>query len=422
MPVGFQAGLRLVDWVLSGASVDLDLANNRYFGSSGGLVSSYLSISRASIGYAKTSGGVLTQFSSGQLRRTDLGLLIEEARTNLELGSQTFAGGTYWTAPAGIGVTDNATTAPDGTSTAARLYENTTSSQDFQVNQDQPGSTLATGTYTFSCYCKAGARNWVKLCSPDAGGNLGAWFNLATGVVGTVDSGQSASIEACANGWYRCVVTLTTVSTTQRVCHVFICAADGATTHTGIVGNDIFVWGAQLELGAFASSYIPTTGTSATRAADAVTCIGSLATILTSSAGSAVMDVKLNAVPTNYWRLLGSDTSVGGSNYAEFLGSDNASNTAVISYMLAVILSTPLGGGLKFTDGVKVATGWNSSGRSIVGGGGTVASDANTLSMSPNIKVFSGDPTGDFKSFGYVRRLAAWISRLADATLQALTT
>ena len=48
----------------------------------------YLSCTRASTGYAQTAAGTLTSFAANTLRRTDKGLLIEEARTN----STTFAG------------------------------------------------------------------------------------------------------------------------------------------------------------------------------------------------------------------------------------------------------------------------------------------------------------------------------------------
>src|SRR5215471_12246227 len=98
MPVGFQTGLRLVDWVLGGASVDLDFTNARYFGGSGGSVTSYLSITRASAAYAKTQVGTLTAFSSNQLRITDRGLLIEDAVTNINPNSQTFSS---WSANGG---------------------------------------------------------------------------------------------------------------------------------------------------------------------------------------------------------------------------------------------------------------------------------------------------------------------------------
>ena len=71
-------------WWLSGASIDLDFAGNRYYeGTDGQAVTSYLSCSRASIGYAKNADGTLTQFGNDTLRiGVGTGLLVEDARTN----------------------------------------------------------------------------------------------------------------------------------------------------------------------------------------------------------------------------------------------------------------------------------------------------------------------------------------------------
>lgn len=76
-----------VDWQLAGAAIDLDFANNRIYPS--GAFTDYLSCSRASDGYAKNSAGSWVQFSSNTLRATDLGSLIEDARTNYLLQSGT---------------------------------------------------------------------------------------------------------------------------------------------------------------------------------------------------------------------------------------------------------------------------------------------------------------------------------------------
>lgn len=76
-------------WVLSGASIDMDFANGRYFG---GLLASLLSTSRASSGTdllpSSVSGFAYSTFANTILRITPgLGLLIEEARTNVLLNS-----------------------------------------------------------------------------------------------------------------------------------------------------------------------------------------------------------------------------------------------------------------------------------------------------------------------------------------------
>ena len=85
-------------WWLTDASIDLDLSNARYYDSSDPTVAvtDFLSCSRASIGYAKNAEGTLTQFGNDTLRITDLGLLVEDARTNYVLYSQEFDNTSVW--------------------------------------------------------------------------------------------------------------------------------------------------------------------------------------------------------------------------------------------------------------------------------------------------------------------------------------
>lgn len=70
---------------LPGASEDLWFEAGQYTHS----VTSLLSCSRASTGYAKNSSGTWVLFGANTLRITDLGLLIEDARTNNLLNSDT---------------------------------------------------------------------------------------------------------------------------------------------------------------------------------------------------------------------------------------------------------------------------------------------------------------------------------------------
>ena len=67
-------------WVFPGATLDLDFANNRYFGVANGINS--LTVSRASSGYAEALDGTWVNFGNNIARRTDRGLLVEESRTN----------------------------------------------------------------------------------------------------------------------------------------------------------------------------------------------------------------------------------------------------------------------------------------------------------------------------------------------------
>ena len=198
------------------------------------------------------------------------GLLVEEQRTNLLLRSEEFDNASWGTAQAII--TANATTSPDGTADADSIIE-TTASSAHGVNQT---ATLSAVAYTYSAFVKANGRSWVRLFAFQSGpGSTSVWFNVSTGVVGTVGAGASnATITNFGNGWYRCAFTFTAVAASASLYVQLATADNGASIYTGDGTSGIFVYGAQLEAGAFATSYIPTVASQVTRTADVATITG----------------------------------------------------------------------------------------------------------------------------------------------------
>lgn len=111
------------------------------------------------------------------------GLLIEPAATNLCLQSEDF--GTTWTGVSGLDT--DATTAPDGTSTADRIKGDGLGGGDTQLYRNQTITVTAEATYTASVFAKADALNWVRLGALDYDGANDAfsYFDLSNGVIGT---------------------------------------------------------------------------------------------------------------------------------------------------------------------------------------------------------------------------------------------
>ena len=222
--------------------------------------------SRASTGYAETAAGLLVPFGSGEIRRTDKGLLVEEARTNLLLRSQEFDNASW--AKVGGTVTANAVEAPDGTVTADLYNEDGASSGH---GCDQSVSVTISTAYTISVYAKYFARRWIAIIPYNTGSPTAddCWFDIQNGVRGTVGANATSTMTALGGGWYRCTVTLTAAATGTLTVGIRGASADGsASNYTGLNGGATYLWGAQLEAGAFPTSYIPTTTASATRAAD----------------------------------------------------------------------------------------------------------------------------------------------------------
>jgi hypothetical protein len=148
-------------------------------------------------------------------------------------------------------VTANATTAPDGTTTADKLVENSTTN-DHYVSQVL---SISSNPKSFSVFAKASERTWISLQPANvSGARVSAYFNLSSGVVGGVSAGISAAITDEGDGWFRCTVSgdMFTSAATYRI---NVAQDDGVASYTGDGTSGIFIWGAQLEEGSEATPY-----------------------------------------------------------------------------------------------------------------------------------------------------------------------
>jgi hypothetical protein len=207
---------------------------------------------------------------------------MEPSATNLALRSAGFEVSGTW-APTNISVSTGTTaafTAPDG-STDADLLTATASGSARII---QSFSFVSGTTYTYSAFAKAGS-GFFGLTMENGGVASGAAvvWNLNTGAVavsGTVGSGytlQSQGIENYGNGWYRCRMTV--LMSVSVAGNIRANTSDGTMSSTIIQsasGNTAYVWGAQLEAGSVATTYIPTTTGSASRNADVISASGAL--------------------------------------------------------------------------------------------------------------------------------------------------
>jgi Concanavalin A-like lectin/glucanases superfamily len=384
---------------------------------------SFLTCSRASIGYAKTSSGTLTLFASNTLRITDLGLLIEDARTNLRTSSQDITSADWNKTNATA--TANVTAAPDGTTTADSLITTATNAAHFISGSI--GTAPATDKYTWSCYYKAAGYNFGMLSAIDLAlnNNYTICIDLVNQVVsdnrvrGGSPTGVSFGAEALANGWTRGWITMDMPSGNNIDHGVTIYNAATFPINENFLGDGvsgIYVWGAQVERGAFVSSYIPTTSAAATRAADSIRMAGTLASVMSGAQGTGVGDVILNLTTVSgSQRMVAGDSGTG--HQFLYQDGDPGHNLRLNAFLYANFDMTP---GNWFT-GVKVGQAWSAGAGSISGFGLAVLTGATVWDPSGSGNIYLGSNGGASFLYGYIRRFTAWNSKLADATLQQLT-
>jgi hypothetical protein len=346
-------------------------------------------------------------------------LLVEPAATNLALQSQDFL--TTW-APTNITVTTGSTaafTAPDGTTTADLL----TASASGSARIIQSFTFVSGTTYSYSVFAKAGS-GFFGLTMENGGVASGAAvvWNLNTGalaVSGVVGAGytlQSQGIENYGNGWYRCRMTVLLGLGTAG--NIRANTSDGTMTSAIInsaSGNTAYVWGAQLETGSVATSYIPTTTGTGSRSGDLVSVTGAVSGSIGQTAGTFYLDLtyslRLTSTATRWIQIFGSSNNIG-------LAVATTNIVRSIVNGQSDILSTP-----STADGVKIAWGYDGSGvvcfvngtqYTLTNGGAQIITQLNQISLD----LSTTNAIGNCR----LRAMALYTTRLTNAELATLTT
>jgi hypothetical protein len=187
------------------------------------------------------------------------GKTFAKAEENLVTYSQEFDNAAWSKGDATV--TANDTTAPDGTTTADKLVENTNNSYHY-VSKSISSST----SYVWSVYAKdAGDSRYLAFGGSGIGSaNEAPIFDL---VNGTVDVGstttiiKSASIQSVGNGWYRCSAYLVSpASSNMLTLGITNSSTDNSiVSYTGDGTSGFYIWGAQLEQRDSVTAYTPTT-------------------------------------------------------------------------------------------------------------------------------------------------------------------
>jgi len=397
---------------------------------------SLVTFTRASDGTFVGSDGVLQtavtnapRFDHNPTTGESLGLLVEEARTNLVLRSEEFDNAS-WSQTGlkafGSGSVANAIAAPNGSVTADFLVDNTSTGEHF-TNQI---FTAVSGTsYTFSVFIKPSANKtgvMLRYTSTVFGGITNQiQVVFATGAVTALTGTPTGTATPLPNGWWRISITATATANGTPQARVQFYSNNGtSSTYTGDGTSGYYLWGAQLETGAFPTSYIPTTTAAATRAADVASITGSaFSSWYRQDEGS----ICLSGAPRY---------AFGGINtFPRAFAISDGTTATMIDMRYRVLSSFSDSGYAVANGGVTQATydsASNTAGQvmsmayqanSFAFSIGGALPDSDTSGTVPTVDrmILGNIPGGTTTLNGTIRRLTYWPQRLANSTLQSIT-
>lgn len=390
-----------------------------------------ISFTRASAANYFNSDGVLTsaavnepRFDHDPVTLESKGLLVEVARTNLALRSAEFSDAAWLKITNPVTVTADQIEAPDGT-TSGDLIAATTDNGRHYALQIVSGATAV--AYTMSIFVKQGTQRYIIF--GDAGDAV--WrlltFDFNTLSISGNTNLTSSSVTSVGNGWYRLTATATRTNATSY--QMFVGFSNTATnsippTYVASASDNFYVWGAQLEVGAFATSYIGTVAASATRSSDApiVTPISSFY-----NQNEGTIFVQQSQVVINHttaFRFL--EISDSGSTFRKPSLSENTNNTI----SLTTLGGSPTGASnssntVSANTTYKVACAYKTNDfRGALNG--TLTSADTTVDVTTPIvdRMTIGYSTSipSFQISCHIQKVEYYPTRLTDARMQYLTT
>ena len=363
-------------------------------------------------GLIETVGANIPRLDYDPVTKAVKGLLVEPAAENKCLQSEDFT--TSWGLQE-VTITTNDTTAPDGNSTADKLADNAVN-QRHRVNQ--PISFTSGVTYTFSVFVKKDSSGRFLLLNAATAFNARAAVNLDTLAVTDIN-GTGGSLETYPNGWYRFSVTGTATST--ATVDVFVQMQDSAADNLYVGdGSSFYIWGAQVETGPIATSYIPTTTIALTRNADQI-ALTSASSLIGQTEGTLYVEVD--------WR--GTD---GASQFLLSINNDSNNRLAIFVASNIDLRMFARSNSVTLTEQGESVTGYSGTQKiafayktddfELYRNGTSVSTDTagslSALATLTNIDLGQNNGASGQANM-WIRAVALFKKRLTDQQLQALT-
>ena len=246
------------------------------------------------------------------LEATNLGdvtTLVEPEATNTATDSNDFTTGDIFEGSANpsltsVILTSQQATSPDGTNNAWKLVDNNDGNTG-QCAINYFNTNVITNNYnTVSLFVKKQGNNdwfYISLSGWGAEANGNDWFDIANGTLGNLSSNHTASIDDYGNGWYRIVITFQATTDIQGSIQFRLATSNGGHNILRDGTNGAYIYGLQAESHAtrqYATSYIPTSEGTGTRAEDSAIDSGS-SDLISSTEGVLYLEFSTFALINN---------------------------------------------------------------------------------------------------------------------------
>jgi len=345
-------------------------------------------------------------------------ILVEPQRTNLLLRSEEFDNASW--SKTSITITPNQITSPDGTLNADKLENFSNGARYISQN-----ISLTSGVpYTYSFFVKKGIMDWCYLLAIGSTNIAASTFDILNGALGSTISSNITTISKIENygdGWWRCSITFTPTISTSFNFRIY--NADSATDVNTLSGSFNYIYGAQVEQGSNATSYIPTVASTVTRNADVISKTG-ISDLINGQEGTIFLNsaALANNTSARFIELRGNTVSLTNNIFIRYEGFSNRIAYSVYSNSaLQCNINFDLTSQSEYN---KMAFVWALNRFEIWVNGSKVSED--TLGIPPAENFMSiinfSDRNGNNKFDGNVKSFQLYKTALTDTELAALTT
>jgi len=356
-------------------------------------------------------------------------ILLEPQSTNTATYSNNFTQGNIFNSSndpsltASI-LTSQQATSPDGTNNAWLLKDNNGGGSGVVALRYFDTTVTSNDFNTITIFVKKALSNdfiLLKTGGFDGGASGSTWFDINNGTLGNVSGSHTAKIEDYGSGYYRCSITFKTVTDVAGSIQLQLASTNGNNQVTKDGTNGVYIFGLQCEADAsqdFATSYIPTSGSTVTRSQDESNNSGS-SDLINSTEGVLYCEIAALADNLTFRGIALSDGTTENRVMLRYRTTTNQINLFIRADSTTIVNSTKAL--TDITNYSKIAIKYKSGDIALWVDGVEAKTHTNTFTLIglDRLNFDAGNGSDDF--YGKVKSVAVFKEALTDAELTCLT-